>query len=81
MPAGGGKLRQEVQPGKGGEEMLSAWGWSHHGGLLDAAFGGGGLLIWGGTARWHWLLAMMLLQQLLQRCGIFYGWGRTPWGG
>lgn len=26
--AGGGKLRQEVQPGEG--EMPSVWGWSHH---------------------------------------------------
>lgn len=80
VPAGGGKLRQEVQPGNEGGDNISMglvppWGGS------SVQPWWGVLLIWGGATQWwHRLLALMLLQQLLQRRGVFYGWGDTGGG-
>lgn len=51
--------------------MPSVWGWSHHGTMLGLREP---LLIEGGTARWHQLLPLMLLQQLLQRRCVLCVW-------
>lgn len=47
------------------------WGWRD-----SEGFEGGSLSLVGRFAtRWCWLHALMFLQQLLQRCSIFWRWG------
>lgn len=73
--AAGGGRQGETEAGG------AAWGgWKCHQRGDGATMGcpqcsfKGLLLIEGGTARWHQLLPLVLLQQLLQRCCIFCVW-------